>query len=216
VDANGLIYKRRVNELDYPGDVWTQVQGPGPAVNEVYVGGNSKIVWAVSGSNIYYTPKASISWTQVANPYGITQLSVGSQEVWGVNAAGTLYRRSISGAGGWDAVDGTMTRIAVGENYAWGLSGSTPYSRRLTGFLGYATASIPSIPTGVAVTAANSSDSLSWATSASMQAATATALGYPSNDRQHPAQKEQIANPHGLHIGTERGRRLRERDAEVL
>ena len=166
VDANGLIYKRRVNELDYPGDVWTPVPGPGPAVNSVYVGGNSKIVWAVSGSNLYYTPKASISWIQVTNPFGITQLSVGSQEVWGVNAAGTLYRRSISGAGGWDAVDGTMTQIAVGENYAWGLSGSTPYSRRLTGFLGNATASIPSIPTGVAGTAGNSSATLSWATSA--------------------------------------------------
>jgi hypothetical protein len=158
VDAGGLIYKRRVNELDAPGGVWTQV--PGPALNKIRTAGN--FVWGMSGTNIYYSLTTNVSWIQVSNSQSITQLSIGSEEVWGANAAGNLFRRSASGVGGWDPVDGNLTKIAVGENYAWGLSGSTPSSRRLTGFLGTPVPTIPSAPVGLVATAAVARASVSW------------------------------------------------------
>jgi hypothetical protein len=161
LDAGGLIYRRRVNEVDAPGDVWTQV--PGPAMNKICTGGN--FIWGISGTNIYYSLTTNVSWTQVSNPGNITQLSVGSEEVWGVNAAGNVFRRSASGAGGWDAVDGNLTKIAAGENYAWGLSGPVPYSRRLTGFLGYAVPTLPQPPAGLTGSASAGQVSLSWSAS---------------------------------------------------
>jgi len=168
VDASGLLYNQPVNALQNPGGTWSQVAGPGPALNSVYVGGNSKLVWAMSGSNIYYTTKANISWTSVPNPYNLTSLSVGSQEVWGVNAAGNVYRRSISGIGNWVAVAGSFSQIAVGENYAWALQGATPSSLRLTGFLGAPAAVIPNTPTGFLVTVGPSGQTtmLNWTASA--------------------------------------------------
>jgi hypothetical protein len=161
LDAAGLIYKRRVNELDYPGGVWTQV--PGPAMNKISTGGN--FIWGINGTNIYYSLTTNVSWTQLPNPESITQLSVGSEEVWGINAAGNVFRRSASGAGSWDAIDGNLTKIAVGENYAWGLSGSTPSSRRLAGFLGAPAPTIPGISTGLTAVAGAGQASLSWTAS---------------------------------------------------
>ncbi|WP_160164577.1 DUF5010 domain-containing protein [Pedosphaera parvula] len=159
LDAGGLIYRRRVNELDAPGDVWTRV--PGPAMDKISTGGN--FIWGVSGTNIYHSLTTNVSWTQVSNSENITQISVGSEEVWGINAAGNVFRRSASGIGGWDSIDGNLAKIAVGENYAWGLSGSTPSSRKLDGFLGAAVATVPATPTGLATTAGNSSAKLTWA-----------------------------------------------------
>jgi len=165
IDANGLLYKQRVNAEQYPGDSWAQISGPGPALTGVYVGGNSKLVWAMSGNNIYYTTKANISWTAVPNPYNLTSLSVGSQEVWGVNSAGNVYRRSVSGIGNWVAVSGSFNQIALGENYAWALQGATPSSLRLTGFLGAPAAQIPTTPMGLSVSGnPNGQASLTWTT----------------------------------------------------
>lgn len=177
VDAGGQIYYQRINEAYYPGDTWHPVTGPGVAVNQVYAGGNAKFIWAMSGTNIYYsqilitnlnnvfTVETNMTWTATDNPYNLTQLSIGSEEVWGVNASGNIYRRAVSGAGDWQAVDGNLTQLAVGENYAWGLSGSTPMSRQLSGFLGDTVASIPNAPTGVTAMAGNSSVLLSWTAS---------------------------------------------------
>ncbi|HSY18089.1 MAG TPA: DUF5010 domain-containing protein [Candidatus Acidoferrales bacterium] len=176
VDAGGQIYFRRVNEAYYPGDTWHPVTGPGPAVNKIYAGGNGKFVWAVSGTNIYYSPVTTtninnvstvitnLNWTLVDNSNNLTQLSIGSEEVWGINATGSVFRRSVAAVGGWDAVDGNLKKIAIGENYAWGLSGSIPSSRRLTGFLGAPTPAIPGIPTGLAVVAGPGAGraSLAW------------------------------------------------------
>jgi hypothetical protein len=160
LDAGGSIYRRRVNELDLPGDVWTFV--PGPVLNKISTSGN--FVWGINGTNIYYSLTTNVSWIPVPNPGNITQISVGSEEVWGINAAGNVFRRSASGAGGWDAVDGTLMKIAVGENYAWGLSGSSPSSRRLTGFLGAPAPAIPGTPTGLAAVAGPGAGraSLAW------------------------------------------------------
>ncbi|MDB6122952.1 MAG: Coagulation factor 5/8 type domain protein [Pedosphaera sp.] len=158
LDAAGLIYKRRVNELDYPGGVWTPV--PGPTMNKISTGGN--FIWGINGTNIYYSLTTNVSWTQVPNPENITRISVGSEEVWGINPAGNIFRRSASGVGGWDAVDGNLTKIAMGENYAWGLLGSTPSSRRLTGFLGAPAPTIPGTPTGLTAVAGAGQASLSW------------------------------------------------------
>ncbi|MDB6065722.1 MAG: Coagulation factor 5/8 type domain protein [Pedosphaera sp.] len=161
LDAAGLIYRRRVNELDAPGDVWTQV--PGPLLDIIHTGGN--FVWGISGTNIYHSLTTNISWTQVPNLENIRQISVGSEEVWGINATGNVFRRSASGVGGWDTVDGNLTKIVVGENYAWGLSGLTPSSRRLAGFLGTPAPTIPEIPTGLAAVAGAGQASLSWTAS---------------------------------------------------
>ncbi|MDB6018240.1 MAG: Coagulation factor 5/8 type domain protein [Pedosphaera sp.] len=158
LDAAGLIYKRRVNELDYPGGVWTSVAGP--VLSKICTAGN--FVWGINGTNIYYTLTTNISWIQIPNPQSITQISVGSEELWGINAAGSVFRRSAAGVGGWDAVDGNLTKIAVGENYAWGLSGSTPSSRRLTGFLSAPAPTIPATPTGITAVAGAGQASLNW------------------------------------------------------
>lgn len=174
VDASGQIYFRRVNEAYYPGDTWHQVTGPGPAVRQVYAGGNGKFIWAMSGTNIYYSPIVTtnlnnvftvitnMNWTLVDNSNNLTQLSIGSEEVWGINSAGNIFRRSISGIGSWDAVNGNLSKLAVGENYAWGLSGSTPTSGRLTGFLNAPLPAIPQAPTGLTATPAIEQASLSW------------------------------------------------------
>lgn len=174
VDANGLIYFRRVNESSNPGDSWHPASVPAAAVSKIYTGGNGKFLWALCGTNIYYSPVTltnanniftvltNLSWSQVDNSSNITQLSVGSEEVWGVNAAGNVFRRSISGAGGWDAVDGSLTKVAVGENYAWGLAGSTPKSRRLTGFLNAPLPIVPASPSGLAAITGIGQVHLSW------------------------------------------------------
>jgi fibronectin type 3 domain-containing protein len=174
VDASGLIYYRRVNEAYYPGDTWHQVTGPGPAVNKVYGGGNGKFLWAMSGTNIYYSQVTTtnvnnvfivvtnMNWIPASNSNNLTQLSVGSEEVWGINAAGNIFRRNIAGVGDWEAVDGNSTRLAVGENYAWGLSGSTPRSRKLYGFLNAPLPAIPGVPTGVTSIAGNTQAELTW------------------------------------------------------
>jgi hypothetical protein len=160
LDSEGVIYKRRVNELDLPGDVWTPVTGP--VLSKICTSGN--FVWGINGTNIYYTLTTNVSWVQVSNPQSVTQISVGSEEVWGINAAGNIFRRSVAGVGGWDAVDGNLKRIAVGENYAWGLSGSTPSSRRLTGFLGAPVPTIPGTPIGLTTIAGTGAGqaSLNW------------------------------------------------------
>ncbi|HXI71475.1 MAG TPA: DUF5010 domain-containing protein [Verrucomicrobiae bacterium] len=160
LDAAGLIYRRWVNEIDKPGGVWTPVAGP--ALGKISTGGN--FVWGINGTNIYYTLTTNVSWTQVSNPQSITNISVGSEEVWGVNAAGNVFRRSASGVGGWDAVDGNLKKIAVGENYAWGLSGTTPASRRLTGFLGAPVPTVPAAPTSLTAVAGSGAGraSLNW------------------------------------------------------
>jgi hypothetical protein len=177
VDSGGHVYFMRINEAYYPGDTWHQVTGPGPAVSKVFVGGNAKFVWALSGTNIYYsqilvtnlnnvfTVETNMTWTATDNPYNLTQLSIGSEEVWGINASGNIYRRAVSGVGDWQSVDGNLTQLAVGENFAWGMSGSTIMSRQLSGFSGYTTSSIPVPPTGVTATVGNSSVLLSWAAS---------------------------------------------------
>lgn len=174
VDAGGLIYYRRVNEAYYPGDTWHQVTGPGPAANTIYAGGNGKFLWAMSGTNVYYSPitttnlnnistvVTNMTWMWVSNSNNLTQLSIGSEEVWGINAAGNIFRRNISGVGSWEAVDGNLTKLAVGENYAWGLSGSTPRSRKLYGFLNAPLPSIPGTPTNVTAVAGNTQAQLTW------------------------------------------------------
>jgi fibronectin type 3 domain-containing protein len=158
LDAAGAIYKRRVNELDYPGGVWTQV--PGPVLSRISTGGN--FVWGINGTNIYFSQTTNGTWQQVPNPNNITKISVGSEEVWGINAAGNVFRMSAAGVGGWDPVDGNLTKIAVGENYAWGLSGTTPSSRRLTGFQGSAVATTPPVPSAVTAKPGNAQVLLSW------------------------------------------------------
>lgn len=177
VDASGQIYFRRINEAYYPGDTWHPVTGPGVAVNKVYAGGNAKFVWAMSGTNIYYsqilitnlnnifTVETNMIWTEADNSNNLTQLSIGSEEVWGINAAGNIFRRSVSGVGDWQPVDGKLTQLAVGENYVWGLSNSTPMNQQLSGFLGDTVASVPDAPTGVTAQAGNSSVLLSWTAS---------------------------------------------------
>jgi len=174
VDANGLIYYRRVNEAYYPGDTWHQVSSPGSAVNKIYAGGNGKFIWAVSGTNIYYSPitttnvnnvftvMTNLNWTLAGNPFNLTQLSIGSEEVWGINAAGNIFRRNVAGVGNWEAVDGILTKLAVGENYAWGLSGSTPKSRKLYGVLNALLPNIPNTPTNVVAAAGNTQTKVTW------------------------------------------------------
>lgn len=135
---------------------WTAVSG---TMDKVYAG--DQFVWGIQGPDIYFTRASSIAWTQVTNPNSITQLAVGSEEVWGINAAGQIFRRSISGVGGWDSMTnpgGTLTSFSVGDGYAWGLVGTTPYYRRLEGFLG-ADRLAPLIPRAVA---GNGNVVLSW------------------------------------------------------
>jgi fibronectin type 3 domain-containing protein len=174
VDAGGLIYCRRVNEAYFPGDTWHQVTGPGSAVTKIYAGGNGKFIWAMSGTNLYYsqitttnvnnvfTVISNMNWTLVSNSNNLTQLSIGSEEVWGLNAAGNIFRRTIAGVGNWESVDGNLTKLVVGENYAWGLSGSTPRSRKLYGFLNAPLPTIPNPPTNVVALAGNTQARLTW------------------------------------------------------
>ena len=175
VDAGGQIYFQRINETYYPGDTWHRVTGPGPVVSKIYSGGNGKFIWAMCGTNIYYsqitttnlnnifTVVTNMNWTQVDNSNNLTQLSVGNEEVWGINAAGNMFRRSIAGVGNWDAADGNLTRLSVGQDYVWGLSGSTPMSRKLYGFLDEPVPTIPNAPTDVVATAGNTQAKVSWA-----------------------------------------------------
>jgi hypothetical protein len=160
VDAGGAIYRRRVNEVDYPAGGWTPV--PGPSMDKICAGGNGKFVWGISGTNIYYSSTTNVTWTLVDNSSNITQLSVGSEEVWGLNAASNIFRRSIAGVGSWELVDGTLAKLVVGENYAWGLSGSTPKSRRLTGFLNAPLPVIPQPPSGLIATSGLARATVSW------------------------------------------------------
>ncbi len=174
VDSGGSVYFRRVNEVSNPGDTWHPVTGPASAVNKIYAGGNGKFLWALCGTNIYYSPInltnannvftviTNMNWTQVDNSNNLTQLTIGSEEVWGINASGNIFRRSIAGVGNWDAVDGNATKLAVGENYAWRLSGTTPSSRRLTGFLNAPLPGIPGIPSGVTGITGNTQAKLTW------------------------------------------------------
>ena len=162
VDAGGSLYRRRVNEVNNPAAGWTSVLGPGTPMNRIYAGGNGQFVWGLSGTNIYYSPTTNVTWTLVSNSNNITNLTIGSEEVWGLNAAGNIFRRNIAGVGGWETVDGNLTRLAVGENYAWGLSGSTPKSRRLTGFLNAPLPAIPQAPGGLTATSALARATVSW------------------------------------------------------
>jgi fibronectin type 3 domain-containing protein len=144
-------------------------------VNKIYAGGNGKFVWALSGTNIYYsqitttnlnnifTVLTNMTWTQVDNSNNLTQLSMGSEEVWGINTAGHIFRRNIAGSGNWEAVDGSLTKLAVGENFTWGLSGSSPVSRKLYGFLNAPLPTIPNPPTNMAAIAGNTQVKLTWA-----------------------------------------------------
>ena len=174
VDVNGQIYHRRVNEAYYPGDTWHPVTGPGAAVDKIYAGGNGKFLWAMSGTNLYYsqilttnvnnifTVVTNLSWTPVDNSNQLTQLSIGSEEVWGLNADGNVFRRNIAGVGNWEAVDGNFTKLTVGENYAWGLSNATPFSCRLSGFLNAPLPSALETPADLVVIAGNTEVELTW------------------------------------------------------
>jgi hypothetical protein len=162
VDTGGSIYRRRVNEVNYPAGGWTPVTGPGAPMNKIYAGGNGKFVWGFSGTNIYYSPTTNVAWTLVANPNNIIQLSIGSEEVWAINATGNIFRRSLAGVGNWESVDGSLTKLAVGENYAWGLSGAAPRSRQLAGFFNALLPAIPQAPGGLMATSVIARATLNW------------------------------------------------------
>jgi len=78
-------------------------------------------VWGFSpaGELTRFSIQNKSDWQVIDNPYQLTKIDAGANEVWGINALNEVYRISSSGWGVWEKVFTGYVNLSVGVEYVW-------------------------------------------------------------------------------------------------
>jgi hypothetical protein len=95
-------------------------------------------VWGftLNGQLTRFSIQNKSDWQIIDNPYNLTKIDAGANEVWGINDLGDIYRISSSGWGEWEKVFSGYVNFSVGNEYVWLQdSEGTMFNCKIEGFV---------------------------------------------------------------------------------
>lgn len=129
IDTEGNVYYKDLSGRK----PWTLIEG-GKLKS---ITADDAFVWGFGTDNTLkrFSIQSKSDWATIDNPYNLTKIDAGANEVWGINDQKDVYRISSSGWGEWEKVLSGYVNLSVGVEYVWLQDAEgTMYSCKLEGF----------------------------------------------------------------------------------
>lgn len=129
IDAAGNVYYKDLSGKKS----WTLITGGTMKT----ITADDSFVWGfnASGNLVRFSIQTKSDWAIIDNPFNLTKIDAGANEVWGVNALNDVYHISSSGWGEWEKVFSGYVNLSVGVECVWlqDIAGNM-FSCKLEGF----------------------------------------------------------------------------------